>query len=379
MTPRAAAARRSSGKDRVRVADVVGVPRLPPAAATAGMERVRAGLASVHRRLVPPPVRILDAMLAPLDAVVLGAICRLGVPAELRGAVEIHDLAARLDLDEERLTRLVRYAHTRGWLRLDRRGRVRPTRTTRFLRRDHAGGWAGWVDFACDPEVLGALAALGQDPRAGDPYEVANGASFFESIGRASRAPGRVRRGDGRRRADARARARLGARLVDALDAVCDVGGGSGELLRVLLATHRHLEGVLIDLPVVTARAPATEGLTVRPADAFSYAEPGCDRYLLVNVLHDWDDADAVRLLETVRRVAPERAEVIVVEAERLARPRPAIALSTDLLMMALTPGGRERTTAEIAGLAERSGWKHVHCVALASGDRAHTLRFPAT
>jgi hypothetical protein len=42
--------------------------------------------------------------------------------------------------------------------------------------------------------------------------------------------------------------------------------------------------------------------------------------------------------------------------------------------MMALTPGGRERTTAEIAAIAARAGWSHQRAVALPSGDYAHVL-----
>lgn len=135
----------------MQASDVVGVPMLPPAGLTAGVERLRALLGVAHRALAPPPVRILDAMLAPLDTAVLSAICRLGIPDELRGRVELEQLAERLYIDTDRLARLVRYAHTRGWVRLGRDGRVHPTRVTRFLRQQHPGGWSGWVDFAGRP------------------------------------------------------------------------------------------------------------------------------------------------------------------------------------------------------------------------------------
>jgi hypothetical protein len=42
--------------------------------------------------------------------------------------------------------------------------------------------------------------------------------------------------------------------------------------------------------------------------------------------------------------------------------------------MLALTPGGRERTTEEIAALAQRAGFAHRRRVALPSGDFAHVL-----
>jgi hypothetical protein len=367
---------RTAKTETVRAADVVGVPMMPPAAATLGVERLRALVGAAHRALVPPPVRILDAMLAPLDTAVLGAICTLGLPDEVRGGVDLRSLAARVDIDPDRLERLVRYAHSRGWLRLDRRGRVHATRVTRFLSRQHPGGWSGWVDFAGDADVLGALAALGRDPRAVDPFAAANGSAFFDWC---SAHPERQAAFDAAMAAGARMHALA---LADALDwsgtrRVCDVGGGTGELLRVLVGAHPELHGVVVEIPTVAVRVVPTDRITVRPADAFEFAEPDCDRYLFVNVVHDWSDDDAVRLLARVRRVAPDNAEVVVVEGERRARPTAGIALSTDLLMLALTPGGRERTTAEIAALAMRAGWSHQRRIALPSGDYAHILTSP--
>ena len=357
----------------VRAADVVGVPMMPPAGAAAGVERVRSLVGAAHRALVPAPVRILDAMLAPLDAAVLGAICKLGLPDEIRGGVDIATLAGRVDVDADRLTRLVRYAHSRGWLRLDRRERVQATRVTRFLAGQHPGGWSGWVEFASGIDVQGALAALASNPRVADPFTAANGSPFFDWC---SAHPDRQAAFDAAMAAGARMHALA---LEGALDwsgtrRVCDVGGGTGDLLRVLVGMHPELLGVVVEIPSVASRIPPTDRITVRAADAFEFAEPDCDRYLFVNVVHDWSDDDAVRLLAAVRRVAPATSDVVVVEGERRARPTAGIALSTDLLMMALTPGGRERTSAEIAALATRAGWSHQRRVALPSGDYAHVL-----
>jgi hypothetical protein len=163
--------------------------------------------------------------------------------------------------------------------------------------------------------------------------------------------------------------------LADAVDwsdirRVCDVGGGTGALLGVLLDRQPHLDGVLFDLPAVVARAEPHERLAVRGGDAFAGLPEGCDAYLFVNVIHDWDDEAAVRLL----RAVPAGAKAIVVDGERRARPVDGVTLRTDVMMLALAPGGRERTTAEIAALATRAGRELTSTVALASGDRAHVL-----
>ena len=221
--------------------------------------------------------------------------------------------------------------------------------------------------------MQGALATLASNPRVADPFAAANGSAFFDWC---SAHPDRQAAFDA---AMAAAGWMHALALAGALDwsgtrRVCDVGGGTGDLLRVLVAKNPKLLGVVVEIPSVATRIPPTDRITVRAADAFEFAEPDCDRYLLVNVVHDWSDDDAVRLLATIRRVAPANSDVVVVEGERRARPTAGIALSTDLLMLALTPGGRERSTAEIAALATRAGWSHQRRVALPSGDYAHVL-----
>ena len=127
--------RRNQNSDGMpRVADVVGIPALPPAALVPVVDRLRAAVATVHRRLAPPPVQIVEALFGALDYAALGALCALNVPEQLRGAARIDDLASRVGTDAATLTRLVRYAVGRGWLRMDRRGRVHPTAMMRFKK-----------------------------------------------------------------------------------------------------------------------------------------------------------------------------------------------------------------------------------------------------
>jgi hypothetical protein len=355
------------------LSDIVGVPALPPASVTGAADRMRAMIGRVHQGLAPPPVRILEGLFGVLDYAALGALCSLDVPDRLDRRVDLATLADRTGADPERLERVVRYAAGRGWLAIDRRGRVAPTRTTRFLRRDHPGGWRAWVDFATGAEVLAAVGALTRDPQDPDPFARANAAPFFEWY--AAR-PERHRAFDDAMAAGGRLHGIALAAAIDWRDAsrVCDVGGGSGALLRVLLDEHPHLAGVVLDLPEVVGRAEAGDRLELRGGDAFRDAVPGCDVYLFVNVLHDWPDDRATELLERVRGAAAPGARVVVVEGERRTRPRDGVALRSDLLMLALTPGGRERTTAEIAALAAAAGFTLQRSVALASGDQAHVL-----
>jgi 2,7-dihydroxy-5-methyl-1-naphthoate 7-O-methyltransferase len=358
-------------------ADVLGVPVLPPARAAVLGTRVRAGLARLQRALGPPPARILEGALGALDLAVLAALCRLEVPERLTRPATSAALAAACGVDARRFDRLTRYAATRGMLKRDRRGRLRPTRVTTFLRRDHPGGWRAWVEFAAGTEVLGALAALEAGLHAdGDAFAAANGAPFFRWM---AEHPDRHASFDAAMAAGGRMHGLLLARALDWSSSrhVCDIGGGDGALLGVLVGQHPHLEGVVLELPEVVARTPERSGVRAVAGDAFMGVPAGCDTYLFVNVLHDWHDEAAVTLLGRAAEAARETASarIVVVESEAHARPRDDLATLADGLMLALTPGGRERTTAEIVALARQVGLSTERTHHLVSGDVAHVLR----
>src|SRR5438105_1851156 len=218
--------------------DVVGVPRLPPGWVALCAARARDRLGRLHRAMAPPPVRVLEALFGLLDHGGLVALCELGVPDALDRPIAPSALAQILGVDAALLERVVRYGAARGWVRLDRRGRVAPTPMTLFLRTDHPGGWRAWVDFAAGRDVSAAVATVGEAVRSGGhAYSIANGEPFFEHI-RAGAERGRAF--DAAMSAGARLHGLALAVAVDwsATGRVCDVGGGDGSLLRVLLDAH---------------------------------------------------------------------------------------------------------------------------------------------
>jgi hypothetical protein len=86
----------------------------------------------------------------------------------------------------------------------------------------------------------------------------------------------------------------------------------------------------------------------------------GGDLYTISNVLHDWDDAEAVAILRTVRTAMPDHARLLAVEHVLDAPGRPADQLRdlhlVDLHMLVLF-GARERTHAEYDALLAAAGF----------------------
>jgi hypothetical protein len=78
--------------------------------------------------------------------------------------------------------------------------------------------------------------------------------------------------------------------------------------------------------------------------------------YLLARILHDWDDDHAVRILTSVGASQGSRLRIF----ERLLPDddRPDRAKMSDVAMLLLFGGGRERTAREYQELLERAGWR---------------------
>ena len=150
-----------------------------------------------------------------------------------------------------------------------------------------------------------------------------------------------------------------------------DVGGGRGVLLAEILRAHPAIHGILTDREGAVAEArthleAASLGDRAEciAADFFETVPAGADTYLLSRVIHDWDDADAKRILATCRQAMDSASKLLIVDAilpER-ARERPA-AIRMDLHMLLLL-GARERTETEFRALLDSTGF-HVHHVVM--------------
>ena len=234
---------------------------LPPSRVAAATDRLRSALRRIHAGMGPPPVQILEALFGMLDHRVLVALCELDVPDVLTAPTEPEELARLVGADPARLERLLRFASTRGWVRIDRRGRVRPTRVTAFLRADHPGGWRAWVEFAGGGEVVDAVAGLTTDPGVSDAFAATNGDSFFTWM---AAHPDRWATFDRAMAAGGRMHALTLGAAVDwsGCRRLCDVGGGTGDLLAALLDLVPEMSGTVFDLPEVVERAVHHERMT---------------------------------------------------------------------------------------------------------------------
>jgi hypothetical protein len=102
-------------------------------------------------------------------------------------------------------------------------------------------------------------------------------------------------------------------------------------------------------------RCAAIEG------DALTSVPAGADAYILKGVTHGRSDAEAVDIYRNCRSAMPAHAKLLVIERvlpERIDPddPRCRANVLTDMNMMLMSPGGRERTEVEHRQLLMQAG-----------------------
>jgi predicted O-methyltransferase YrrM len=357
-----------------------GVPAIPPPFAVRGATRLRVALATWGDRLGLPMQLLLERLLGVLDAPALFALVDLDIPDRLDRPRTAAELAAETGSDPATLDRLLCYLASRGCLRRDRRGRFSANRVTRLLTRD--GGWSGWVRLIGSPWAMASYAQIAGAVRDGtDPVVASQGVDFFAYL---AGHPAAAAAFHDAMAAGARLQAvMIGASLgLDEARAVLDVGGGTGALVSHLLASYPALKGAVLDLPEAQAGAQATfseAGVSDRAefvaGDFFASVPTGYDVHVLTAVLHDWSDDDCVRILGNCAAALGAGGRIVVVDNELQPGARNSFAQSTDALMLAFTPGGRERTAEEFGALWHRAGLRCTERSTLPSLGTCHQLR----
>lgn len=155
---------------------------------------------------------------------------------------------------------------------------------------------------------------------------------------------------------------------------IVDVGGGTGNLLTTILLANPEVRGVLHDMPHVAADARAlianrglSQRCTVTEGSFFDEVPEGGDAYLLSHIIHDWDEASCLKILTACRRAMKSGGRLLVVEMVIPAGNGFHPSKLSDMIMLAFTPGGCERTADEYAALLAKAGFALRRVVSTAS------------
>ncbi len=355
---------------------LIGAPIVPPGWATRLVIKLRAMLGRLHQRMAPPPVRILEGLFGLLDNRTLAMLVKYDIPDRLSHPMGVHELADLTETDAPQLERLLNYAAARGYVDHDR-DHYAPNSVTEALRRDVLCPWRNWVEFMGARWFHSIWQHLDLRQGARPATNSALGSDFFHYIHQVDREAGRAFDD-----AMACGGKLQGLALAHALPwsdvrSVCDVGGGKGATLEVLLGFHEHLKGELFELPEVIKKAKLAAGPLASRCRAtggnfFEAIPKGHDRYLALAVIHDWDDQRALEILRQIKAAMPPHARLFIVE-NILGLHSDGFTEASDLMMLALA-SGRERTRSEFSQLFHQAELRLIKEHALASGTTAFEL-----
>lgn len=137
---------------------------------------------------------------------------------------------------------------------------------------------------------------------------------------------------------------------------IADIGGGIGTQLVDILDSQPDCRGILFDQPEVLKAGIPHERVQRVAGNFFEEIPVHADVYLLRNIIHDWNDADSLSILRTLRKATPPTARMVLVEWVIPDTPEFNFGKWTDITMM-VALGGRERTRADFESLFRQSGF----------------------
>ncbi|MFE0021530.1 methyltransferase [Amycolatopsis sp. NPDC059021] len=315
---------------------------------------------------MPPEQQILGLFAAKWAIGGLRAVVELTIPDRLAdGPRTADELAAAVGAKPDILYRVMRGLAAAGVFseREDRAFGLTPISAA--LRSDAVAGFRDMFLFASDPMLWRPYENIAHTIRTGVPsFTHAFGASFYDYI-RENPASSAVFD-----RAMQQNHYPGTDRIFDEFDfgrftRIADVGGGHGQFLAEVLTRYPGCSGVLCDQPQVVSEAKrlfeergVADRVKVVSTDFFTAIEKGCDAYFVKHTLHNWDDADAARILRRIREAIDdnEDARLLIVDMVLTGPGTWDIGKLIDIEALSVL-GGRERSRDEWDRLAGAAGF----------------------
>jgi len=291
----------------------------------------------------------------------LALMVELGIADRIgEGAKTAIELATEFDLNADALYRLLRMLAAEQIFCEDEQGRFQHTPLSRVLMSDADDSVAPLLSLPWQDIVWATYLDMPHTIATGEPaFDKAHGQAFFDYL---SAHPDANALFDTAMALISGPEDAAVARAFDfgQFDKIVDVGGGQGGLLAAILTHHPNLKGVLFDQPQVLAEPRYLTGALLDrcelvAGDFFQSLPTGADAYVLKRIVHDWDDAAAVKLLRNCATAMGPTGRLLIAEAVMRPGNEPDPSKAQDVGMMLLTRG-QERTADQYRQLLDAAG-----------------------
>lgn len=271
------------------------------------------------------------------------------------------EIAEELKLNKDSLYRFLRFLSCNGVFSENTNEQFSLTPLSEIMVSDASGSMHAYLDMLADDPPWDSVGNMIHTIKTGEPsFQYKYGEGFFDYMAK---------------HPDSNARFNAGMSsfsspdnlsIINAYDfsrynLVVDIGGGQGSFLASILSEYTEINGVLYDQPEIVSNPieEITKKLSARckilGGDFFSSVPNGGDIYILKLILHDWGDAEAIRILRNCSSVVPVNGKVLVIDGVMLGGNEYDPHKQLDISMM-LIFGGRERSRREFMKLFEQAG-----------------------
>jgi hypothetical protein len=270
--------------------------------------------------------------------------------------VTVGELAARIGLPVTGIRRLAHYLVAEGVLAMAADGRISATPRSAYLLANSAEAFCGGFTLAASTELHQAIL------KGISAFEARFGKPVFEHL--KENPDLAMVFGDFMSLTTARIEQFIVTHHhFKPFQLAVDVGGSQGSLLLRLLAEHPNARGILFDLPETASGAEGPirasvqgDQVAIVGGDFFKSVPAGGDLYLLKQILHDWSDEDALKILKCVRAAMLKGSRLAVLERLIPETYMPHHAYNYDLFML-IWSTGRERRLTEYRQMLEATGF----------------------
>jgi hypothetical protein len=126
------------------------------------------------------------------------------------------------------------------------------------------------------------------------------------------------------------------------------------------------MRGILFDRPHVVSGV-AIDRCEVIGGSFFEGVPSGADAYVLKWIIHDWETAESLAILRSVRAAIPDNGTLLIVERV-MGGPNETLEAKLSDLQMLVLPGGRERSLDEYRALCAGAGFELVGSTPTSTG-----------
>jgi hypothetical protein len=348
-------------------------PKIPPAFVVNLVQSIQTGILNFANRLSPPFVQMMMLAGGAWGTQIVYAAAKLGIADLLEdGPKSSDDIAKETESNPDATYRLLRALASEGIFK-ETQGRVfELTPVAETLQKNHP--------MSVRPFVLLAGGSIWREPWGNILHSIKTGEAAFENVFKKGffdylneHEEEREIFSDWMTRTS-----RMNCPVIatsypfSKFHKVVDIGGGQGSLLAHILRKHNTVNGVLFDLPDIVKNASEIDGAIssrceIVGGDFFKTVPEGGDLYIMQQIIHDWNDELANKILANCRNVMADSGRLLVVDAVIKPGNSRDINKIVDLQMLLINKGGKERTEQEFRKLFRDAGLELIRIIPTAS------------